>query len=113
MVLFWTKGYKTVIKKLLNLKKKYHILIGLAIFILGCKDYKRDKALEVIKKIEAFKIINKRFPKNSKEINLEEIETSPIFYELVNDSIYKVWYGIDLGTSAIYNSGTKQWSTQY
>nr|HPH16141.1 hypothetical protein [Bacteroidales bacterium] len=48
-------------------------------------------------------------PENLQQIGLDDTHMDLSFYEKKNQLEYEVWYGLDLGTSMIYNSKTKKW----
>jgi hypothetical protein len=70
----------------------------------------RQKHAElIIGKVERFKQETGRLPENVKEIGLDDKQMHLSFYTKIDLTEYEVWYGLDLGTSRIYNSKTKKW----
>lgn len=86
---------------------KYTLLI----LLVSCfiKSDKEKYAELLIEKVENFKLLKNRLPKNSKELGLEESENSKAFYQLETDTSYIIWYGLNLGESKVYYSIHQQW----
>jgi|SRR5690606_10452801 len=82
-----------------------------SIFIFSCCGTfckRQEYAENLILKIEAFKIKEKRFPVDVSELGLSESENSPAFYQKMDETSFEVWYAVGF-ESKIYNSKTKKW----
>lgn len=85
--------------------------------IIGCGneiDEKTKEYSKIIGRIEQFVSSNKRTPNDQefyeiiKQLGYQPSENCPC-YTKVSDSEYELYFGLDLGTSIIYNSKTKKW----
>lgn len=97
-----------MIKKLLVI-----LLFITSIGLSSCCDMlcrREQNAKLIIQETERFLEENNRLPKNISELDIPDFEEADAaYYELVNDTIYEVWYGTSLGSSMTYNSKTKEW----
>ncbi len=67
------------------------------------------KANGLIHKIEEYRKINGTLPSSLEEVGEEVSESGPIYYELLNNGEYKIWFGLRLGESMIYSSSNGKW----
>lgn len=63
----------------------------------------------IIEKVEAYKQEKGKLPENLTEIGIDENEDQLSFYVKKGEDEYEIWYGLELGTSKVYNSKTKTW----
>ena len=96
------------------MKKGIIVLITLHLLI-GCCGLlcERQKHAEtIIEKVEAYKLQTGKLPENVEEMGIDDNQDHLSFYKKKGDDEYEVWYGLELGTSKIYNSKTKKWRKQ-
>lgn len=62
-----------------------------------------------IEKIEIYRHKTGILPKNISEIGRDDNQEPVSFYIKKSEDEYEVWYGLELGTSKIYNSKTQKW----
>lgn len=98
--------------------RKFKILsaiVFLFCFFCSCRDNREKEKLgeEISVKIENYKTLNGRLPKDLSEIGVVEKMEGPIYYAKKNDTTYILYYGGDLGESIIYNSKTKKWESDH
>ncbi|WP_276168314.1 hypothetical protein [Zobellia alginiliquefaciens] len=86
------------------------LLIGL--YSCEFKNDRKEYAEMLIEKVEKFKKINNRLPKDVTELGLTEKMNSPAFYQMETDSTYMVWYGLSVGESKVFRSSTKKWTEE-
>ncbi len=94
------------------MKKIFTVILG--VFLIFSCDSSTDReeyAEMIIEKVDQFENENDRLPNDVREIGLTEMEDSPAYYEKTSDSTYRVWYGLSLGESKIFNSQTQEWTT--
>lgn len=87
-------------------------ILTLFLFISSCCNIicERQKHAElIIEKVERFRLETGKFPESVKEIGLDDKQMHLSFYTKIDSTEYEVWYGLDLGTSKIYNSKSKKW----
>ncbi|MCX6579259.1 MAG: hypothetical protein NT166_03670 [Candidatus Aminicenantes bacterium] len=107
------------------MKKKYRILITslmiclfLAWFIYNalrpweCCEYSEEfkKGNEIIQKIEDHRRCKGVLPESLDDIGEVMDERGPIFYQKY-DTEYEIWFGTTLGSSCLYSSEKKKWTT--
>ncbi|KAF0202305.1 MAG: hypothetical protein FD170_2031 [Bacteroidetes bacterium] len=88
------------------------IILTIVLFISSCCNIicERQKHAElIIEKVERYSLETGRFPENVKEIGLDDRQMHLSFYTKIDSTEYEVWYGLNLGTSKIYNSKSKKW----
>jgi hypothetical protein len=85
------------------------IFIVILIDIISCQDVKHEYSLRLIEQIEQFKKEKKKLPLNLSEIEIQEKEDSPAYYQKESDSTYIIWYGTALGESKTYYSKKQKW----
>jgi hypothetical protein len=91
------------------------ILTFILLFGLNSCEFKNEQheyAEMLIEKIETFKQVNNRLPKDVSQLGLTEKMDSPAFYQIQTDSTYMVWYGLSVGESKVYRSSTKKWTEE-
>ncbi len=72
--------------------------------------FKKRKANEVIQKIESFKEKKHNYPQKLSDVGYPEPdESGPFFYNYVDSTTYRLWFGWGLGESVTYDSRTKEW----
>lgn len=70
----------------------------------------RQKHAEmIIEKVENYKQQKGILPENLTEIGIKDNQDRLSFYIKKSKDEYEVWYGLELGTSKVYNSKTKKW----
>ena len=84
------------------------LILSIGFFSCEFKSERQDYSEMLIEKVENFKRINNRLPKDISELGLIEKMDSPAFYQLETDSTYIVWYGLSVGESKVYKSSKKQ-----
>lgn len=92
--------------------KKIFLILTIFLFLTSCCDIlcERQKHAElIIEKVEKFRQETGRLPEKVTEVGIDDKQDSLSFYEKKSKDEYEVWYGLDLGTSKIYNSKTKKW----
>lgn len=92
--------------------KKIFLILTIFLFLTSCCDIlcERQKHAElIIEKVEKFRQETGRLPEKVTEVGIDDKQDSLSFYEKKSEDEYEVWYGLDLGTSKIYNSKTKKW----
>ncbi|MGY6648252.1 hypothetical protein [Wenyingzhuangia sp. IMCC45574] len=94
---------------MMNLIKVVILIFFTGLYSCEFKNERHEYAEMLIEKVEAFKKINNRLPKDVTEIGLVEEMDSPAFYQIETDSTYMVYYGLSLGESNTYKSSTKDW----
>lgn len=77
--------------------------------LLSCSHSRKEIGISVITKIEAYRLKHDKLPLDLNDIGLNYDESGPVYYTVLNDSVYEVYYGLDLGTSMVYNSTSKVW----
>lgn len=90
---------------------------GLIVFLVlcllsSCCDIlcERQKHAEmIIEKVEAYRQKTGELPEKITELGINDNQMHLSFYKKISEDEYEVWYGLDLGTSKIYNSKTKKW----
>ena len=88
------------------------IIILTTFLMIGCCDIvcERQKHAEtIIEKVEEYKQKTGKLPDNVTEVGIDDNQMHLSFYEKISEDEYEVSYGLDLGTSKIYNSKTKKW----
>ena len=101
--------------KLQKMKPIIKILTFILLFGLNSCEFNNEQqeyAEMLIEKIETFKQVNNRLPKDVSELGLTEKMDSPAFYQVQPDSTYMVWYGLSVGESKVYRSSTKKWNEE-
>ncbi|WDF47760.1 hypothetical protein PQ459_04555 [Chryseobacterium sp. KACC 21268] len=96
--------------------KKIIFLLITFIILMNCSDLIGEKekyANTIISKVELYKKENGQLPESLRQIGIDEKEESLSFYVKKSKDEYEVWYGLDLGTSKVYNSRTKKWKKSY
>ena len=97
----------------MSIKIRHGIIVLTTLLLLtGCCDIvcKRQKHAEtIIKKVETYRQETGKLPDNVTEIGINDNQMHLSFYIKKSVDEYEVWYGLDLGTSKIYNSKTKKW----
>lgn len=81
----------------------------------GCCDIiceREQHAVIIIEKVEAFKKEKGRLPSEITEVGIDDMQDHLSFYKKKDENEYEVWYGLNLGSSKIYNSKTKQWRVE-
>ena len=63
----------------------------------------------IIEKVENYKQQKGILPENLTEIGIKDNQDRLSFYIKKSKDEYEVWYGLELGTSKVYNSKTKKW----
>lgn len=107
--------YEAVVCKLQKMKPIIKILTFILLFGLNSCEFNNEQqeyAEMLIEKIEIFKQVNNRLPKDVSELGLTEKMDSPAFYQIQTDSTYMVWYGLSVGESKVYRSSTKKWTEE-
>jgi hypothetical protein len=92
--------------------KQVIIILTTLFFLNGCCGIlcERQKHAElIIEKIEAYKRETGKLPEKVTEVGIDDNQDHLSFYIKKSDDEYEVWYGLELGTSKIYNSKTKKW----
>jgi hypothetical protein len=84
------------------------IYLSFLFFAPSCSSNDFTKAEEVIKKIEQYKKIHARLPISMKEIGLDN-NAGPVFYDLLNESHYQLFYAVQSGEIWSYNTLEKKW----
>jgi len=88
------------------------IILTISLFMSSCCNIiceRQKHAKLIIDRVERFKQETGRLPENVKEIGLDDNQMHLSFYIKIDSTEYEVWYGLDLGTSKIYNSKTEKW----
>lgn len=86
------------------------ILISFILTILISCENREKIGIDVIKKIEDYRLEKNKLPESLTDIGIEEKEEGPISYRKDSETEYIVWYGLTLGESRIYDSKTKTWN---
>jgi len=68
------------------------------------------KADRVIIGVELYRDKLGPLPNSLYELGDSDAEKGPIYYEKKSEHDYIIWYGKELGESAIYSSKTKKWN---
>lgn len=90
------------------MKRVLYIL--LVVFAISCNDSRKEEGNKIVEEIFEFEEENGRYPNSLNEIGIEEKEEGPFYYERSADSLnFKLWYGLGLGDSEVYQSKTKSW----
>lgn len=87
---------------------KYSILLCLLLIFSSCGEERKDRAWEIICKLESYKLKHGKVPDGLADIGVEEREEGPIYYHRHNDTTFTVWYGESLGESETYTSATQK-----
>jgi hypothetical protein len=78
--------------------------------LLGVSEDSRIKAgKEIADKIESFRNEKGRTPFSLSEVGIAESEEGPIYYQRKGETEYILWFGNELGESAVYHSETRKW----
>ena len=84
------------------------IYLSFLFFAPSCSSNDFTKAEETIEKIEEYKKTHARLPISLNEIGLDN-NTGPVFYDLLNNSHYQLFYAVQSGEIWAYNTIEKQW----
>ena len=74
----------------------------------ACSSNDFTKAEETIKKIEEYKKKHARLPISLNEIGMDN-NAGPVFYDLLNNSHYQLFYEVQSGGIWTYNTIEKKW----
>ena len=92
--------------------KQILIILTTLFFLNSCCDIlceRQKHAEKIIEKVEIYKQETGELPESVTEIGINDNQDHLSFYIKKNEDEYEVWYGLDLGTSKIYNSKIRKW----
>jgi hypothetical protein len=84
------------------------VVIGIIVWI-RTPDPKQRQGEHIQRLVEDFRQSQHRLPSSLNELGITDFEFGPIYYEVVDDRDYCLWYGTSLGESVSYNSTTRLW----
>jgi len=97
----------------MNIKIKNRIITLTTLLLLtsccGIVCERQKHAETIIEKVEVYRSEFGKLPENVAAVGIDDSQMHLSFYIKKSEDEYEVWYGLDLGTSKIYNSETKKW----